>query len=604
MCGISVIIKSDNSPVEPEEIKRINDLIEHRGPDNEGFYFHSSLAFGHRRLSILDTSDFGNQPMEYMGEYWITYNGEIYNYVEIKEELVAKGYTFKSECDTEVILASYDCWGYDCLSRFNGMWAFCIHDLKNEKLFFSRDRFGIKPLYYVKKDNGMGFGSEIKQLINANGSNKLNEKILLEFMLTKYDDHTNETYFKGIYSLPASHYMSYNLKSNEFSINRYYSLTPKSFKDGFNKDTLVKSFYELLEDSIKLRLRSDVQVGTCLSGGLDSSAISVVAAKIYNKQSAENFLGINASSSDKRNDESYFANVVAENNNIELHKVAPTFEDFTNYIDELILTQEQPFTSPSMFMGYHVFKKAKDLGCKVMLNGQGGDEILLGYERYFSSTLNILKPVNFLRSIYDQSKNSRIGVVRIVLNYLYFRMYPIRISFLKYRSFIKREHRKSEHFSAVIKNCKAYSNPLELQKSEICELQLPHLLRYEDRNSMRHSIETRLPLLDYRLVEFCLGIPIEYKIRKGWSKFILRAAMDKILPNEVAWRKNKFGFEAPTSWLDDYADEMLKEIKESKILNFYCDMPALEKKFQKLGEWDKWLYFNIARWEKVYRVVR
>jgi asparagine synthase (glutamine-hydrolysing) len=423
-------------------------------------------------------------------------------------------------------------------------------------------------------------------------------------MLTKYDDHKAETYFLDVLSLQPSHFMIYDLKNHTKLINRYYSLKPDDNLKNMSFHEITNSFKNLFIDAIKLRLRSDVKVGTCLSGGLDSSAISSIASKIYKEQANEKFIGINAVSTDKHNDESSFAQIVSDYCDIDLIKVKPSFDDFVKNIDELVYTHEQPFGSPSMFMGYHVFEKAKELNCKVMLNGQGGDEVLLGYERYFTSSLKMTRPISFFKEVFSQAANSRLGVLRVLANFLYFRFSHFRISYLKKRSLLKEEFKNTKLFDSVKKSCNSFSDPLRLQTIEITELQLPHLLRFEDRNSMRHSIETRLPFLDYRLVEFCIAIPLKYKIFNGWTKYILRKSLVGILPEEIVWRKNKFGFEAPTSWVSQFTDEMLTEVMNSNLLKYYCDMDKLESNYHKLGEWDKWMYFNIARWEKVFKIVK
>lgn len=604
MCGISGIISKDWTSIDKNELKRINDIIFHRGPDSEGFYLHNNLGFGHRRLSILDLSPLGHQPMNYLDKYCITYNGEIYNYIEIRAELLQNGYLFVSESDTEVILAAYDFWGISCLNKFNGMWSFAIHDLEKDIVLFSRDRFGIKPFYYKEDDSQFVFGSEIKQLLNSDKPNLLNENILLESMLTHIDNHTEETYFKGIYSLPSSSYMIYDLKTNERTIDKYYKLSINTEIQNKTEEELVLEFKDLFSDAIKLRLRSDVVVGTSLSGGLDSSAISAIASAEYTKKSKEKFIAINAKSIDDRNDESVFAKIVADKLNLDLNVVMPTYEDFLKTIDDVIYTQEEPFGSPSMFMGWHVFQKARELNCTVMLNGQGSDEILLGYERYFTSTLNFNKPFSQLKEIINQNKNSRLSLLNTLGYYVYFRSFFIRKMRLKNKSLLKSEYKKSKYFNFVKKSSESYSTPYKLQQFEITELQLPHLLRYEDRNSMRHSIETRLPFLDYRLVEFCVSLPLSLKIKEGWTKYILRKGINDLLPESIVWRKNKFGFESPDRiWLSNYNDQMMKEIKNSKVLNHYCDMDLLSNKYKSMSLKDKWMYFNIARWENVFKII-
>lgn len=224
MCGISVIINTQNSEITNEEIEKMNNKIIHRGPDSEGYFFGPGFAFGHRRLSIIDVSTSGHQPMSYTDKYWITYNGEIYNYLEIKQELVETGYQFQNQTDTEVIMAAYDFWSFDCVQKFNGMWAFVIYDIQKNQLFIARDRFGIKPLYYRHAEKSIQFGSEIKQLLSDDKQNEVNEHILIEYMLTHFENHSNETFFKDIFNFPASHYATYDLKNHDLKFEKYYTL--------------------------------------------------------------------------------------------------------------------------------------------------------------------------------------------------------------------------------------------------------------------------------------------------------------------------------------------------------------------------------------------
>lgn len=603
MCGISGIINKHNHPVDDTLLKLMNDKISHRGPDSDGFYYNQNVGFGHRRLSIIDLSPLGHQPMFYMGRYVITYNGEVFNYIEVREELQGLGYTFVSGSDTEVILAAFDCWREKCLSKFNGMWAFAIHDKVEQIIFFARDRFGIKPLYYKDTLDEFLFGSEIKQLINKK-DNELNVDVLLESMLTHIDNHTEETYFKGVKSFPASHYMYYNLRNNTKEIERFYTLKVNEKYRNSSEPELIKEFQKVFTDAVNLRMRSDVKVGTCLSGGLDSSSISVIAAETYHKNSSNKFIAINAQSIDNSNDESAFAKEVADIADLDINIVTPTYEDFVKTIDELVYTQEEPFGSPSMFMGWHVFQKARELNCTVMLNGQGGDEILLGYERYFSSTLSLTRPIQFFKQLYNQYKNSRLSLKDTLSYFFYFKNKGLRINRLKKKSLLKEEYKLNKFFEYIGMSAESFGDPDKLQLFEISVLQLPHLLRYEDRNSMRHSIETRLPFLDYRLVELSVSLPLEVKIRNGWTKYILRKAIEDKLSANIVWRKNKFGFEAPDKiWLNQYAKEMLADVKASKILNKFCDMGQLSAMYQTLSLKDRWMYFNIARWEKIYSVI-
>ena len=392
MCGISGIINKTRGSVSKSDLKQINDLIIHRGPDAEGFYFKNEVGFGHRRLSILDLSELGSQPMT-LDDLTITYNGEIYNYIEIREELQALGYSFKSESDTEVILAAYKQWGKECIHRFNGMWAFAIHDSSNDEVFITRDRFGIKPLYYKESNLGFYFGSEIKQLLYFDDNPTVNKQILFDYLYLSYHHHTNDTFFEGISSLEPGHNLIFCLKTQTFKIKRYYDLKKKEEFEGLNFDEALKKYGEKIRNSIKLRLRSDVKVGTCLSGGMDSSFIASYASKFYNKNAQERFTAITAKSTEKKTDESHFAKKVVENSNLNWALTEPSKEEFLKYLDEVINVQEEPFGSPSIIMQYFVMKKAKEEGCIVMLDGQGGDETLLGYDRYYATYINEQKGI-------------------------------------------------------------------------------------------------------------------------------------------------------------------------------------------------------------------
>lgn len=595
MCGISAIISKKNEAVELSEIKKINDLIEHRGPDGDGFYFGKNFAFGHRRLSIIDLSENGDQPMILDDEYIITYNGEVYNYLEIKEELKALAVQFKTQSDTEVILQAYKQWGESCVNKFNGMWAFSIFDKKKNILFCSRDRFGVKPFYYTKNDDYFVFGSEIKQLTSFNTSNKLNKSILADYLVYGFEEHQSLTFFENIYKLQPSNNLIYNLTNHEINVYPYYSLEA-SIQKIENDKSNTTIFSNLFKDAIKLRLRSDVKVGTCLSGGLDSSSIATIASKMY----GENFIGINAKSIQKEIDESHHAKLVAENAKIDLHYVEPTTSDFYNALEKVIKIQEEPFGGPSIYMQYFVFEKAKELGCKVMLDGQGGDEMLLGYERYFPAYWYTLPFFSKISGIFKFRNNSRLTLFKVIAFLFYFTSYKLRDKLVKRKwSILKKDFVDLSNIEFVKESAKSYKNIKSLQVLEYTKLQLPHLLKYEDKNSMYNSIEARLPFLDYRLVELGIGLPVNKKINDGWSKFILRDAMRNILPESICWRKDKFGFESPDKyWLKD-KEFIFEKINESNILkNIASNFAELNN----LSDVQLWKFLNIAIWEKIYKI--
>lgn len=595
MCGITGIISLKNEKITFEKIKEVNDIIRHRGPDGEGFYIGENFAFGHRRLSIIDLSNDGNQPMILDDDFIIIYNGEVYNYVELREELKSLGVTFYTGSDTEVILKAYKEWGTDCVNRFNGMWSFSIFDKKKNILFCSRDRFGVKPFYYVKNSDFFSFGSEIKQLMPFNPSNKLNKRILADYLIYGFEEHNQETFFENIYKLEPSHNLIYNLSTHEIEIYAYYSLKDNVTKK-LNITNHSEKFRDLLKNSIELRLRSDVKVGTCLSGGLDSSSIAMIASQIY----GDNFIGINAKSIQKDNDESDFAKIVAKKSSIDLHFVEPNTDDFYKVLKEVIKVQEEPFGGPSIFMQYFVFEKAKALGCKVMLDGQGGDELLLGYERYFPVYWLKLPLLSKMKEIVNFARNSRLSVKEVVAYLLYFTSYKLRDKLTKRKwSILNEDFVSLVNKDLIKKSARSYRSSTELQILEYEHLQLPHLLKYEDKNSMYHSIEARLPFLDYRLVQYGVSLPIRHKLKNGWTKFILRDSMKDILPEEIGWRKEKFGFEAPTKiWMED-KKMIIDEIRNSKILT------SIISDFDKLSgltDHQLWKLLNISLWEKIYKI--
>ncbi|MDD2411411.1 MAG: asparagine synthase (glutamine-hydrolyzing) [Bacteroidales bacterium] len=598
MCGIAGIVKSNRDIDLKIVMQSMLDAIIHRGPDGEGLLIFDSLALGHRRLSILDLSTNASQPMNYMAKYEIVFNGEIYNYIEIKNVLVEKGYAFKSQSDTEVIMASYDYWGNECVNQFNGMWSFAIYDIEKNILFCSRDRFGIKPFYYTQHNGGFYFSSEIKQLLIAGVPARVNYQIMMDYIVMGMEEHTENTFFDSIHKLPASHSMVFDLSTHTFEIFRYYTLEVKKEYLSLSKKESLELFEKEMLRSVKYRLRSDVKVGTCLSGGLDSSYVASVASKVYGLNTNEQLVAITAKSIDEKKDESHYAQKVVEACNLSWHVVEPSTSDFKNDLFDIVKVQEEPFGSPSIFMQYYVFKEAKKIGCAVLLDGQGGDETLMGYENYYTSYVLSKSLLKKPYAIFNASRNSKLGLLKTIKYCFYFGNTKIRINHLKKRiPFIRKEAIDRVDFSILHELTKATNNSQLLQVLEIAKTKLPHLLKYEDRNSMINSIETRLPFLDYKLVELMISLPFNHKIYKGWTKYILREAVSKNLPDSIAWRKNKYGFEAPEEiWLND-KDFIMNEISQSKLLkNVITNSYSFENKRM------TWRLLNIAIWEKCYKV--
>jgi asparagine synthase (glutamine-hydrolysing) len=602
MCGISGIVNVNDQPVAQEEIRQMTDLIAHRGPDGSGFWHGSNFSFGHRRLSIIDLTDNGHQPMVYEENLVITYNGEVYNYIEIREKLISLGYFFRSQSDTEVILAAYKEWGFSCVEQFNGMWSFCIYDKEKNILFCSRDRFGVKPFYFFKNENLFAFGSEIKQLLPFCSDRKVNRKILLDYLILGYEDHSNDTFFEGITKLEQGSNLIYNLSDHTFQIRAYYDLKIRIELRSLNEEKSVGVYQECLKDAVKLRMRSDVEVGTCLSGGVDSSAVTAISADLLRESSKRKIKAIHARVNKQSIDESSFAQKVSEFCDTDLVMVEPIVEDFISNIDEVIRVQEEPFGSPSVFLQYFVMQKARQMNCLVMLDGQGGDETLLGYERYYPAYLMQLRGLKKLQGFFQSSKNSKLTKSQLIKYYLYFTSYWVRIKKLKHRNNFVKKYVLKKFSSALLKDVSSsYLDILKLQKLEIKYTQLPHLLRYEDRNSMANSIETRLPFLDYRSVETALSLPDEFKMNKGWTKNLLRNAVSPFLPKEIVWRKDKLGFNAPEEdWLGMIENDIKESVQGSEILRELIDFSKLD--LQNMDLRTKWRLFNIAKWEKIYEV--
>jgi len=600
MCGITTLINLNKESVEESLLKSMNDLIAHRGPDDDGFYTFQNVGLGHRRLSIIDLSLDGHQPMKCLDKYVIIFNGEIYNYLEIRIELIALGYQFKTKTDTEVIVSAYNEWGINCLQKFNGMWAFLILNIENQELFISRDRFGVKPLYYGNNGKYFAFGSEIKQILKIVNP-KLNSNTLADYLVSGLIEHKNDTFFKEVRSFPAGHFMVYQLQTGVHSFERYYEIKKREEIENLDEIDAINLYKETFLSSVQLRLRSDVKVGTCLSGGLDSSWIAALASRLYNRESNQKFTAITAQSILKCNDETSYAEMVAKESPIDWLVIRPEPDDFRNNIDKVIYCQEEPFGTPSVFMQHFVMKMSKDANCTVLLDGQGGDETLLGYERYFTTYLQSLPNNQAIIEFYKLQKNSKLNYKELLLYLFYFTNAGFRKNNLANRySFLNKSIFDKVSWDQIDIIANASSNVFELQKLEIESTCLPHLLKYEDRNSMWYGIEARLPFLDYRLVEIGLNIKPAYKIKNGWSKNISRIATRNLLPKEIRWRKNKFGFESPDEiWLAN-TNFFKKAIMESPIINSLSSKKNIEKQIK--DKTKLWRLYNIAKWEKLFNV--
>lgn len=606
MCGISGIILKSASRVREEDLATMNQAIVHRGPDDGGQVFHGGVGLGSRRLSIIDLSPAGHMPMERGdGSLWCVYNGEIYNHEELRRELIGLGHVFRSRADTEVILAAYQQWGRDCLSRFNGMWGFAIHDRAKGLVFCARDRFGVKPFHFLDREDRFVFGSEIRQLLPHLARLRARGELLGTFLLSGATDYSNETFFEGIDKLPAGHSLTYDLHSHSYRIERWYS--PATLElGGRSEASLVEEFVSRFDRSIELRLRSDVRVGACLSGGLDSSLIAAMAsARHHRSGAAERFRAVTAISTQPSFDESHYAEAVVNASGLEWVRTRPDHAMFIDFLDRVVVTQEEPFPTTSMIFQYFVMKAAREAGITVLLDGQGGDEILLGYPIYRGAYLNRIRRTRGLMAMWREMWSGR-GSHDIRLLSLLKYMVGMQSASLRSRWYEKRHSyfRNPPATPRVLqRQADAAADITELQKLDVFCSVLPGLLRYEDRSSMAWSIETRLPFLDFNMVEFCLSLPVEMKIREGWSKYLLRRAASGRLPDSVVWRRSKFGFESPESdWLGPYLGTMRDAIQRCPILHEIADPDRLGQAYDRLDLRSRWRLFVVSRWSELFGV--
>lgn len=541
-------------------IKNMNEIQKHRGPDDSGFFASEHVALGHRRLSILDLSEAGHQPMQYGERYTVVFNGEIYNYLEIREELREKGYRFHTQTDTEVIMAAYDFWGVGCFRYFNGMWAIALFDRERATLVLSRDRFGVKPLYYFRDSEHIVFASEIKALLQDGSIERVaNDDAVYDYLSQGLLDHTDYTFFQNIYQFPKG---TYALLTAALEINpvRFWKVEfNENIGNGFDRRE-EKNFRDKFMNAVSLRLRADVPVGSCLSGGLDSSAIVCGIDSINKKRKIrQKQYTFSYRADDAGLDEFQYMNAVISGTNVEAKFVTPKSADFMKEADSLIYHQDEPFSTTGMYAGYCVYREAKRNHVKVLLDGQGADELLCGYRK---SRIYYIKRL-------IQDKKIRLACKELLLSLPQARMSLIFKSSRKSDwNKIKRilfGNRKAGNIPECYLN-KAflsatngygYDRSRNFQHNDVFRISLPALLRYTDRNSMAFSVESRLPFLDYLFVEECAGLPLSAKIRNGYSKAVMRAALR--LPDAVRARKDKLGFATPEDkWVRNSGSELKK----------------------------------------------
>lgn len=597
MCGIAGILSPDIRNVSKQRLQKTTDAIQHRGPEDEAFWLNAeqTVGFGHRRLSIIDLSNAGSQPMHYLNRYTITYNGEIYNYIELKEELIKKGYRFTSDCDTEVVLAAYACYNKDCLQYFDGMFAFAIWDQQEQTLFCARDRFGEKPFFYtwLQKHTEFVFASEMKALWAAGLRKKMDYEMLLNYLTLGWVQNPvnkQQTFFEDIISLPPSHYLLYKFKGNDepyLEVKSYWDIDKENEIAKHSDDFLKQSFIELFTTSIKRRLRSDVAIGSSISGGLDSSSIVAVVNKIL--KNAEKQKTFSAVFPGFEKDESKQIGLVIKNFNIDNYKINPTADDFIYDFEKLIYHQEEPFQSSSIYAQFKVYELAKHKGVTVILDGQGADETMAGYSKYYHwfwqekvAGCNLKEARKEINSAKQNGQQIKWGWKNYVAAFLP----QLAANQLQKNSYKKQSNHPDltyDFFSHNYNKTKIFKPPVtklnDVLYFNTMQFGLEELLRYADRNAMAHSREVRLPFLNHELVQFIFNIPSSLKIKEGFTKYLLRISMNDFLPESIVWRKDKVGFEPPQKQWMQHAkvEEYIRESRHKLVNQGILKQDVLQK---------------------------
>lgn len=586
MCGIVGIVNfAATERVEERDLRSMADIISYRGPDDEGFYIEGNIGLGHKRLSIIDIKT-GHQPMGNEDEtVWIVSNGEIYNYLELRQELIAKGHDFKTHSDTEVIIHLYEEYGVSCVDRLNGMFAFSLWDKNKHRIFAARDRLGIKPFYYYSDERCFAFASEIKALLKHKHVPRLpnyegiSDYLVFQFCLG------DKTLFQSIRKLLPGHYLVLDTASFQLNISRYWDLD-FTIDDNSSEDYFSDSLLMLIEDAVRIQLRSDVPLGTHLSGGLDTSIVTCLAAKLSGSQ-IRSFTG--AFALGKEYDETDYAKLVARFANTEYLEVFPEASDFAETLPNLIYHLDEPVAGPGVFPQYFVSKLASEK-VKVVLGGQGGDEVFGGYTRYIIAYLEqCIKGAVFQtqeEGKYVVTLDSIIPNLPVLQNYTsllqhfwseglfesmdrrYFKLIDRTdgensLFTDEFRDEINKEYSPFEAFQQSFNRPGIGSYFNKMTCFDMKNL-LPALLHIEDRTSMAVSLESRVPLLDHRIVELATSIPPQIKFRGGATKYILRRAVRNIIPREILDRKDKMGFPVPVS---EWFQGELKDFVQSILLS-------------------------------------
>ena len=610
MCGIFGFWSRGGSAPEWNGLllRRATALVAHRGPDGSDCAGwdgagvplpHAAaldgrpleLGLGHCRLSIIDLSDAGRQPMAGPRGTWLSYNGEIYNYRELRRELEGLGHRFRTGTDSEVVLAAYDEWGERCVERLNGMWAFLLYDAARGRLLASRDRLGVKPLYYAQTPQGVVFASEIAALLACPGvAPAIVPPRLAEWLVSRRLDHEASTIYRDIVELRGAHQLALDLRTGAMEVRRYWDF-PRAADLELTDGEALDRFSELIEDAVRLRLHADVPVAITLSGGVDSSVLTVAASRVAGDRVqtfTSRFPGMG------RIDESGFAAQVAEARGAAAHYVEPALDRLLEEEPELTRHQAMPFVSLSLYVHWAILARIRAQGVPVVISGQGGDEAFFGYDRFHAMAVLAALPnvPAAARRAWQGASRSGMGARGMAATVAYFSVPAVQRR-MRHRRFAGLV--RPEWLAAPRPEPDIVGDPARQQRLELGRLSLPTLLRYDDRTAGALGMETRLPFLDYRVVEFACRLPLRHKLRDGWTKYLLRRYLERHGLPAIAWRRAKVGFEAPqAAWTRELIAARGAALQEGEFARRFLAPGVRLETAPERAQWDLYNCLHLA----------
>lgn len=647
MCAIAGIINLNGQPVDVRLLRRMNDQLRHRGRDDEGYVFiqpadswaeysgadtprplldtyptlldshhHLPFAIGlaHRRFAIVDLTTRAHQPFFDSDKVCCAvFNGEIFNYIELRADLVKLGHRFRSASDTEVIVEAYKAWGVECFSRFNGMWAMALYDFRNKRLIVSRDRLGEIPLYWARIRDSVYFASEIKALLEVSSTQSVNEAAIYPYLVRGFQHVNDETFVEGISSFPAATWAVLD-KNFPTRARRYWQAPRRRFAEReVCVSEAIRTIRDALQDAVRIRLRADVPCCVTLSGGLDSSVLVALAAQC----SGAKVIAHTVRFAEKQCDEEPFARAVARYCGAEHRIVDPPLHNFWHEILPFTYLAEEPYHAPNIYIRQLFHRAMRSEGFKVVLVGEGGDELFAGYWRHFDILqTEALRGYRFGMFLENRLRWSETDTHVRPLARLIVR--KIKSSLLRHLSICKASSAKrqalSEHSDGYVNlpplmHNGDYSRATlsEVLYDEVTSTSIPYWVRANDRMRMGIPIEGRSPFLDYRVVELGLTLPVTYLIRHGWHKWIVRKAFEDLLPQEVVWRKQKAGFPTPFQRFVVTSPPTIQRLLK-QLHNPYVDLPLFERFAkhcaQNRNEWSAhihwWRMISFLLWYELF----